>query len=411
MAQNNSFHSGSLSYIWYPGHELLLKDIVRAENCYLYDSQERRYTDLESGVWCTALGHGNPRILRAIAEQSARIAHTGFGYSSEVVEEAAREILSLLGFQDGKCVFLCSGSEAVEYGVRVAQTMASRPLLMTMADSYFGAYGSASRKQEDEWFCFDWTACAACSDSHECNEQCEHWTAIPYHSIGGFLFEPGSSAGLVRFPPEKLIRNIVAAVKQNDGLVLVNEVTTGVGRTGAWFGYQHYGIAPDIVALGKGIGNGYPVSVTAFAPGVIDRLGGRPVKYAQSHQNDPLGAAVVREVVRIIQEDGLIERGREMAAILVSGLDGIKARTDKIREIRARGLMAALELRDDPETSFTIRTHRELVARGYLLGRRPGVSVLRLDPSLTISRQDIEGFLEMLEDVLADGGGRVGEAG
>ena len=258
--------------LWYPGHDLLLKNIVRAENCYLYDSDGNRYVDLESGVWCTSIGHGNPRILHAITEQLARIAHTGFGYANALVEEAARAILSLLGFEGGKCVFLCSGSEAVEYGVRMAQSVINRPLLMTMTDSYFGAYGSASRKQEDEWFCFDWAACAACPYADECDEGCEQWAAIPYDDIGGFLFEPGSSSGLARFPPEKLIRNIVSVVKENDGLVLVNEVTTGVGRTGIWFGYQHYGISPDIVAVGKGIGNGYPVSVTAFAPGVIERL-------------------------------------------------------------------------------------------------------------------------------------------
>jgi acetylornithine aminotransferase len=388
--------------LWYPGHDLLLRDIVRAENCYLYDSQGKRYVDLESGVWCTSLGHANPRILSVLADQSARIGHTGFCYSNGIVEEAAQEILSLLGFEDGKCVFLCSGSEAVEYGVRVAQSLADRPLLMTMTDSYFGAYGSASRKQKDEWFCFDWAACVACPYSGECNKQCEQWAAIPYDDIGGFLFEPGSSSGLVRFPPEELIRNIVAAVKGSGGLVLVNEVTTGVGRTGTWFGYQHYGIAPDIVALGKGIGNGYPVSVTAFAPGVIDRLGSRSLKYSQSHQNDPLGATIARAVVEVIKEEGLIERGKGIAAILLSGLMGIKERTGRIKEIRSRGLMVALELKDDPEASFTIRTHRELVRRGYVLGRRPGVNVLRLDPSLTIDPNDIEGFLKTFEAVLTD---------
>ena len=388
--------------IWYPGHDLLLRDIVRAENCYLYDSQGKRYVDLESGVWCTSLGHAHPRILGVLADQSARIGHTGFCYSNGIVEEAAQEILSLLGFKDGKCVFLCSGSEAIEYGVRVAQSLATRPLLMTMTDSYFGAYGSASRKQPDEWFCFDWRACAACPYPDECSNQCEHWATIPSADVGGFLFEPGSSSGLVRFPPEKLIRNMVAMVKENDGFVLVNEVTTGIGRTGTWFGYQHYGIAPDIVALGKGIGNGYPVSVTAFAPGVVERLGSEPVKYAQSHQNDPLGAVVARAVVGVIQEQDLIERGKSIASILLAGLEGIKARTGQIQEIRSRGLMAALELKDDPQVSFTIRTHRELVRRGYVLGRRPGVNVLRLDPSLTIDRNDIEGFLESFEAVLTD---------
>ena len=386
------------SLVWYPGHELLLPDIVRAENCYIYDAEGTRYVDLEAGVWCTALGHGNPRVLRTIAEQSARIAHAGFNYSSAIVEQAASAILDLFGFEDGHCVFLCSGSEAVEYGVRVAQSISDRPLLLTMTDSYFGAYGSASRRRDDQWFCFDWTACSGCSDS---DGDCEHWSAIPFERIGGFVFEPGSSSGLVRFPPERLIRRIVDTIKKNDGLVLVNEVTTGVGRTGNWFGFQHYGISPDIVALGKSIGNGYPVSVTAFAPDVLHRLGGGPLKYAQSHQNDPLGAAVAREVVQIVLEEELVERGRETSAILLAGLQNIKARTDVFREIRARGLMAALELDDDPDATLTTRVHRELVNRGYVLGKRPGLSVLRLDPPLTIDPEDIEGFLLTLESLLS----------
>jgi acetylornithine/N-succinyldiaminopimelate aminotransferase len=388
--------------IWYPGHELLLKDIVRAENCHLFDSTGKRYVDLESGVWCTSIGHGNPRITRAIVAQSEQIGHTGFNYSSGIVDETAREFLSLLRFEGGKCVFLCSGSEAVEYGVRVAQMLTDRPLLMTMTDSYFGAYGSAMRKEKEEWFLFDWMGCAGCPDVVECDQSCEHWAAIPFDRIGGFLLEPGSSSGVVRFPPVKLIRRIANVVKGNNGLVLVNEVTTGVGRTGKWFGYQHYEITPDIVAAGKGIGNGYPVSVTAFGPRVVERLGDRPVNYAQSHQNDAVGAAVVREVIRVIQEEGLIERSREVAAVLLSGLERIQERTGRIKAIRARGLMVAIELEDDPEVSFTIRTHRALVRRGFVLGRRPGISVLRLDPALTIGLGDIEGFLETLDDVLTE---------
>jgi acetylornithine/N-succinyldiaminopimelate aminotransferase len=237
--------------LWYPGYDLPLRNIVRAENCSLYDAEGKRYVDLESGVWCTSIGHGNPRILRSMAEQAALIAHTGSSYSNEIVEKAAQEILSLHGFEGGKCVFLCSGSEAVEFGVRVAQSVNARPMLMTMTDSYFGAYGSASTKREDEWFCFDWMQCAGCQRADTCNEQCEHWTTIPFDRIGGFLFEPGSSSGLVRFPPERLIRSIVSETRASGGLVLINEVTTGVGRTGKWFGYQHYDISPDIVAMGS----------------------------------------------------------------------------------------------------------------------------------------------------------------
>jgi len=145
----------------------------------------------------------------------------------------------------------------------------------------------------------------------------------------------------VRFPPEKLIRRIVDTIKKDDGLVVVNEVTTGVGRTGNWFGFQHYGISPDIV-----------------------------------------------------------DRGRETAAILLAGLQGIKARTDPIGEIRARGLMVALEMVDDQDATLTTRLHRELVNRGYVLGKRPGQNVLRLDPALTIDPKDIEGFLTTFESLV-----------
>jgi len=388
--------------IGYPGHELLLPDIVRAENCHLYDAAGKRYVDLESGVWCTVIGHGHPRVLRALAEQSTRIAHTGYCYSSAIVAAAARRVLALLGFEGGHCVFLTAGSEAVEFGVRAAQAISTRPLLMTMTDSYFGAYGSASRRRPDEWFSFDWSPCAACPHAGDaCGEHCDHWAGIPFDAIGGFLFEPGSSSGLVRFPPEKLIRSLVAAVRAQGGLLLVNEVTTGVGRTGRWFGHQHYGYTPDIVALGKGLGNGYPVSVTAFAPSVIERLSAGPVKYAQSHQNDPLGAAVALAVIEAIEEEGLIERGRGLAAHLLAGLEAIQARHPRLAAVRSRGLMVALEFADDSGGTFTRRVQRELLGRGYVVAQRIGLPVIRVDPSLTIDCEDLDGFLATLAEVLA----------
>ena len=388
-------------WMGYPGHEVLIHDITHADNCYLYSAEGKRYIDLESGIWCTAIGHGHPRIQQVIVEQLAKIAHTGYCYSNGTVEAAAQRILSLLDFQDGKCVFLCSGSEAVEYGVRLIQTIIERPLLLTMTDSYFGAYGSARSRHPDEWFSFDWSPCASCPDTEDCGESCPHWAKIPFQEIAGFLFEPGSSSGLVRFAPKKLIQHIAAEIRANNGYVLVNEVTTGLGRTGRWFGFEHYGLNPDVVAIGKSIGNGYPVSVTAFGAHVIERLEGKSVAYAQSHQNDPLGAAVALEVTRSIDELGLIERGREIALALTTGLEEIKARTGKITEIRSRGLMMAIEIDDEPDAAFTQHIQQELVRRGYILAQRPGLNVLRLDPSLTIERGDIEDFLEVFEQVLS----------
>lgn len=208
----------------------------------------------------------------------------------------------------------------------------------------------------------------------------------------------------MRFPPDKLIRAIVDTIKAQDGLLLVNEVTTGMGRTGKWFGYQHYGLSPDIVAMGKGLGNGYPVSATALAAPVAERLATQPVAYAQSHMNDPLGAVVAHSVIQVIRDEGLIERGRQMAVMLADGLAGIRARSGRIADLRWRGPMMALELHDDQRASRTTRTHRSLVECGYILAQRPGLNVLRLDPCLTIEQNDLEGFLDVLAGILAKEG-------
>jgi acetylornithine aminotransferase len=369
--------------LWYPGHDLTLENIVSAKNCHLLDADGKSYLDLESGVWSTSIGHAHPKILRVLTDQAARIAHTGFCYSSTTVEDSALEILSLLEFDQGKCVFLCSGSEAVEYCIRATRQVEQRPLLMTMTDSYCGSYGSAWEKREDEWFCFDWARCEACPRATECNDSCEHWSAIPFSKIGGFLFEPGSSSGFVRFPPRKLVRNIVAKIRSGNGLIIANEVTTGLGRTGKWFGYQHYELCPDIVAIGKGIGNGYPVSVAAFSSTVASRLEKDPLPYAQSHQNDPLGATIAREVMQTIRDEELIKRAENIAAMLSDGLQGIKIRTNKITEVRARGLMAAIELADDSKGSYTSHVRNELLARGYVVAQRPSLILATFESVLT----------------------------
>jgi acetylornithine/N-succinyldiaminopimelate aminotransferase len=258
--------------IWSTGHSLLLDHIVRAENCYLYDRDGRRYTDMESGVWCTGIGHCHPAVNRAIRDQSDKIFQSGFNYISPIVEKAALRVLEIAGFPGGKCVFLCSGSEAVEFGVRIGAVVSDKPARLTFADSYFGAYGQATHKQDPDWIRYNWLDCS-CSGSGGCRATCKEFAAIPFGEIGLFLFEPGSSSGLVRFPSTGLIEKVCAKVIENGGLLMVNEVTTGAGRTGKWFGFEHYGIRPDIIAMGKGIGNGYPVSVTAVSEQVAGRAG------------------------------------------------------------------------------------------------------------------------------------------
>ncbi len=115
-------------------HDLIKDDIVRADNCYLYDKSNNRYVDFESGIWCAVVRHANPRINKVTTEQVHKVIHLGPRYTSGLAEEAATSLLDTISEMDGKCVFLSSGSEAVEFGINVARLVAGKKQMLTLYD-------------------------------------------------------------------------------------------------------------------------------------------------------------------------------------------------------------------------------------------------------------------------------------
>jgi acetylornithine aminotransferase len=225
---------------------------------------------------------------------------------------------------------------------------------------------------------------------------------IPFEDIGSFVFEPGGSgSSFVRFPPKRLVEAIAQQIQQEQGLIVVNEVTTGMGRTGKWFGFQHYDIQPDVVALGKGLGNGYPVSAVAMKRDIGKRLEQSRFHYAQSHQNDPLGCAVAKEVIATLREGHWIETINAVGAYFLEGLKLLEAKHSVVREARGRGILLCLELY--PNDILTVQsTYQLLLERGFLVGYYSAGNILRFDPALTIDRDDIDLLLESLDSILGD---------
>jgi acetylornithine/N-succinyldiaminopimelate aminotransferase len=192
-----------------------------------------------------------------------------------------------------------------------------------------------------------------------------------------------------------LIQNIVAIVRKNNGKVIANEVTTGIGRTGKWFGYQHYDIEPDMIAVGKGIGNGYPVSAALLTQGIANELQKSTFEYMQGHQNDPLGAAVVREAIQVIRDDDLISEAEKKGEIFLSKLNSLVGGKIVIG-IRGRGLMFAIDLANE-EISEEI--YNELLELGYIVCNRG--SFFRIDPPLTITKNEFGKFIGALTTIVA----------
>jgi acetylornithine/N-succinyldiaminopimelate aminotransferase len=357
------------------------------------DSDGKRYMDLESGVWCISIGHANSGVNATIIDQIGRLTHSGFNYNSPVVDEAAQKILEISGHKNGRCVFLCSGSEAIEIARQIARHTTGFTQSMTLHDSYLGSYSSVLDRSRN-WYVFNWERCAHCTSRETCDHGCELLQQIP-REIADFVFEPGSSSGFVRFPPKALIKNISNIVHENGGKVIANEVTTGIGRTGKWFGHHHYDMECDLIAMGKGLGNGYPVSAASINAKTVRQLDETNFHYSQSHQNDPLGAAVAKEVIRQISDNNLIAKAEQNGAVFLLQLQSL-VDGKFVLKVRGRGLMFALELAN---TEVARYIYDALLAKGFLVGLRG--DLFRIDPPLILVPEEFDGFIAAFKDIIA----------
>ncbi|MCL2199307.1 MAG: aspartate aminotransferase family protein [Defluviitaleaceae bacterium] len=371
-------------------YEMYNPNIVASENCHVIDENGKKYVDFEAGVWAVPLGHNNKRINDSIMRQLNTISHVGYRYTTKIVDEAAAKVLELLGFPDGKCVFLSSGSEAVEFGVQAARRVMDKPYFLCLSNYYLSAYGISQSRSAEQWISLD-------ISEYKGNPE-EFLADIPFEKIGAFVFEAGNASGTAKLPPKELIAAIEE--KLNNAIIVTDEVTTGIGRTGRWFGYEHYNMRPDIVALGKGIGNGYPVSVICLSKNIAEALEKSGFRYAQSHQDDPLGCAVVSEVISAINENNLIQRAAETGKILKHSLKSLTKKHNCIKEIRGQGLMLVMEFHKKEKFNLQ-KIHRELFDAGYITGHHALENLLRFYPPLTIEEFQIKNMIDALDICLS----------
>jgi len=396
LAKKGDYNMGKLEHIL-GCHPIIKTDIIRGKNTDLFTKDGEKIIDFEAGIWCTALGHNNPRINTVMVEQTKKIMHVHYKLTNEVAETLAINLLKQFHFQDGKAVFLSSGSEAVELSMRISRLASNRSKMLTFSNSYLSAYSNTSfLRDKNSWTQIDFLRCSNCTREN-CTSECPMLENIDFNNIAAFVLEPGSSCGRVLFPPCKLVSFLASEVKGHGGLIVVNEVTTGFGRTGKWFGFNHYDLRPDIVALGKALGNGYPISSVVMKKEIANQVEMKNFGYAQSHQNDPLGCAIANEVINIFREDNMIGRSKNMGEFFLNQLKQLQGSSPIVKEARGRGLMLALELNVNNATKIICE---RMLEKGYFIGTTPAWNVLRFYPALTISKEDILGMCEALKDVL-----------
>ena len=266
-----------------------------------------------------------------------------------------------------------------------------KPFFLCLNNYFVSSYGISAARSKKNWISLDL--------SEYNGNPSDFLEDVPFDKIGAFIFEPGNASGTVKLPPKKLIKAIEDKVKENGGIIVVDEVTTGTGRTGKWFGFEHYNMQPDIVSFGKGIGNGYPVSVIALTKHISDLAEKSGFKYAQSHQNDPLGCAVVKEVISVIENNNFIQRSAKMGTVLDYELQLILKKHKCVKEVRGIGLMYVMEFQQDENFPLE-KIHKELFDAGYITGVNVPANLLRFYPPLTIEEDQIKSMTNALDIIL-----------
>jgi acetylornithine/N-succinyldiaminopimelate aminotransferase len=358
--------------------------ITKAKDCYMYGENGEKFLDFESGDWSVNLGHSAREIVEIIKEQSENLIHDGLQFKNHQSEYLSVKLLQKLGFENGNSIFLNSGSEAVNLGITIAKRLTGRPLVLKMDCSYLAAYGHGQITGENQHL-----------RTIPIN-QLDAIEKIEWDKIALFVLEAGNSWGLIKLPKNDFIQTIASKIKNSGGLLMSNEVTLGFGRTGKWFGFQHYDYKPDIVSFGKALGNGYPISGVTITGELNKEFLKKPFRYAQSHQNDPLGCAIGLAVVEKLEKDNLIEYSKNIGNYFLNKLNLLKTEfPDVINEIRGRGLMIGIEFNNPINTE---NIYIGLLKNGCITGQKD--NVIRFMPPLIITKEQIDKLVHDLKKVI-----------
>jgi len=397
--------------------------IVRGDGAWVHDDAGRRYLDLLGGTWCAVIGHGHPDWRAAIASQAAKLAHTGPRVRTDELDEALTKLAEVLPPALDRVVLLNTGSEAVELALKMACTAKRSSRLAVVERSYYGATISALSLSEigrsakhlphpSNLVRLPAPDCSRCpvGAGPSCGGAFPCLTAPASLSdsagtcdpLAAIIYEPVLANAGVIVPPVGYGAQLRSLASACGAFLIAEEVTTGIGRTGRWFGFEHDEIVPDLLVLGKALGGGLPVSAVVTTAAVEDAA--YPLlTHVQSHQNDPFSARIAAIVVSVIQRDRLVERaavlGRDLRDRLADAVGGLAG----IREVRGRGMMLGIELQPDRADSGPLVT-ADLLDAGYIVDYQPRNASFRLFPPYILPREEISRFPAALARILRDRG-------
>ena len=420
--------------------------IVRGDGCYLYDENGKRYLDAVGGAYVANLGHSNPEIADALARQARSFGYlSGTAFTHGPVEELAAELAATLPGDLDKLYFLSSGSEAVEAALKLARQYwveSGKPgkhKIIALAPGYHGntlLALSASAREHYKTMFREWLVDVhrvPASYPYRCrcrgqDPQCPVCSGavledaierLGSDTVAAFIAEPvgGSSTGASTPRPEYFHR-IREICDRHRVLFIADEILCGAGRTGTWWSIEPYGVAPDIMTLGKGISGGYaPLSAVAAPERILDAIAGGSGDFlhAQTFSHHHVACAAGLAAVRYLKQHKLVERCSQLGVVLHQRLATLKA-LPHVGDVRGRGLLAGIEFVEDkatrapfPRTARFAETFTDAALEAGLtvwpnVGHADGVNgdLVLVAPPFIITEGEIDEVVALLARALQD---------
>ncbi|KDR90892.1 hypothetical protein L905_05770 [Agrobacterium sp. TS43] len=392
-------------------------EMVRAEGTYMYDASGRRYLDVYNNV--PSVGHCHPRVVAAIAEQAARInIHTR--YLTRIVETYSERLLATYPEDLSNLVMTCTGSESNDLALRIARIGSGAEGFIVTETAYHGNTAlvteispSALRKRQPAPFVRTVPAPSGGDPSTVAATFAANVEAAiadlkkAGYGVAALIVDSIFSSDGIYADPADFLKPAVEAVRNAGGLFIADEVQPGFGRTGfGLWGFLRHGITPDIVTMGKPMGNGFPMGGVVTRPDLLQRFC-EETGYFNTFGGNPVAAAAGLAVLDVIADEGLMGNADSVGSYFAGSLGDLKSRHAAIGDIRGAGLFIGLDFvsndNGEPDTALAIHVINEMKKRGILIGAagKHGAT-LKIRPPLCFSKADADYFSEVLSEILGN---------
>lgn len=375
----------------FPNYARYERTFVRGKGSWLYDQQGQPYLDLGSGVGVTGLGHAHPVVVQALQEQAQQLWQVSNLFQNPWQEQVATKLGEASGLE---AAFFCnSGAEANEAAFKLIRKWAheqkgcKHPEIITLPDSFHGrtlatltATGQEKVKKGFSPLPEGFRIAAACSIEAIQEATTKETAAVCIELIQG--------EGGVKPLTRSLVQQLAAWCEEQGLLLMVDEIQTGMGRTGSLFAFEQYGIQPDLVTLAKGLGNGFPVGAMLADQKLIGILS--PGSHGSTFGGNPLAMAVANAVLDVLQSDEFLSTSQANSQLWQQHLQKLAAQSPIVREVRGRGWMNGIEVTVESDSLL-----RALHAQGLIVLPAAG-NVLRFLPPLILNANEMEYALERM---------------